>query len=80
MNLCTNKRLANHVGIYQVKCTSLSVKVLSDHLICDVCCLCLVPRILQVFLQPSNPFLVLLGLALENLLGALRVVAGSGRL
>merc|ERR1719201_2902272 len=55
-------------------------KLLGDLVVGGVGGLGLLPRLLQVLLKACNPLLVLVGLALEDLLGALRVVSSSSSL
>merc|ERR1719454_1832266 len=60
------------LGLLQL---SLAVgKLLGNLIVSGVGCLSLLPRLLQFLLKSSDPLLVLVSLALENLLGALRVV------
>merc|ERR1719391_710376 len=55
-------------------------QLLGDLVIGSVSSLSLLPRLLELLLQGSDPLFVLVSLALENLLGALRVISSSGRL
>merc|ERR1712172_173989 len=55
-------------------------KLLGNLIIVRICGLGLLPSLLQLLLQSSDPLLVLISLALENLLGSLRVISSSGGL
>merc|ERR1719391_1971648 len=55
-------------------------ELLGDLVVGSVGCLGLLPRLLQLLLQGSDPLLIFVGLALENLLCALRVISSSGSL
>merc|ERR1719275_306664 len=57
-----------------------SSQLLGDLVVGCVGGLGLLPRLLQVLLQSNDPLLVFVSLALENLLGTLRVVSGSSSL
>merc|ERR1719219_2420117 len=70
--------ISSLLGLLQLGLTG--GKLLGDLVIVRVRGLSLLPRLLQLFLQSSDPLLVFISLALENLLGALRVVSSSGGL
>merc|ERR1719391_397937 len=55
-------------------------QLLGDLVIGSVGCLGLLPCLLQLLLQGSDPLLIFVCLALENLLGALGVISSSGGL
>merc|ERR1719500_1083335 len=55
-------------------------KLLGHFVVGGISSLSLLPRLLQVLLKANDPLLVLIGLALENLLGALRVISSSSSL
>merc|ERR1719391_1209575 len=55
-------------------------QLLGDLVVGSVGCLGLLPCFLQLLLQGSDPLLIFVGLALENLLGALGVISSSGGL
>merc|ERR1712172_131632 len=55
-------------------------KLLGNLIIVRISCLGLLPGLLQLLLQSSDPLIILISLALENLLGSLRVISSSGGL
>merc|ERR1719275_108860 len=66
------------LGLLEVGLTSS--QLLGNLVVGGVGGLGLLPRLLQVLLQSNDPLLVFISLALENLLGTLRVVSGSSSL
>merc|ERR1719474_2008627 len=55
-------------------------QLLRNLIVVSVSCLSLLPGLLELLLQSGDPLLVLVGLALEHLLGTLGVVGSSGGL